>query len=66
MSAEARQRLEESILEMQKQIAELNADANYRAQAERRSIEWKMCYRAGKPAVDAARRAAEDWLKGLL
>jgi hypothetical protein len=27
--------------------------------------EWKMMYRAGKPAVDAARAAAEDWLKAL-
>jgi hypothetical protein len=27
--------------------------------------EWKMLYRAGKPAVDAARAAAEDWLKTL-
>ena len=27
--------------------------------------EWKMLYRAGKPAVDAARAAAQDWLKAL-
>jgi hypothetical protein len=27
--------------------------------------EWKMLYRAGKPAVDAAREAAADWLKAL-
>jgi hypothetical protein len=27
--------------------------------------EWKMLYRAGKPAVDAARAAAEEWLKAL-
>jgi anion-transporting ArsA/GET3 family ATPase len=27
--------------------------------------EWKMLFRAGKPAVDAARAAAEDWLKAL-
>ena len=27
--------------------------------------EWKMMYRAGKPAVDAARVAAEEWLKAL-
>jgi hypothetical protein len=27
--------------------------------------EWKMLYRAGQPAVDAARAAAEDWLKAL-
>jgi hypothetical protein len=134
LPADARQQLENSIAEMRKQIAELNADASYRAQVdaaaaaaakeddaelgrqlavfhqefpedldalisrrlrqfllacsdidfaakvevapdkklrfvnaayERRSAEWKLCYRAGKPAVDAARRAAEDWLKTL-
>jgi hypothetical protein len=27
--------------------------------------EWKMLYRAGKPAVDAARAAAADWLSTL-
>jgi hypothetical protein len=27
--------------------------------------EWKMLYRAGKPAVDAARAAAQDWLNAL-
>jgi hypothetical protein len=27
--------------------------------------EWKMLYRAGKPAVDTARAAAEEWLKAL-
>jgi hypothetical protein len=27
--------------------------------------QWKMLYRAGKPAVDAARAAAEEWLKAL-
>lgn len=32
---------------------------------EARSREWKMLYRAGKPAVDAARAAAEAWLKAL-
>ena len=32
---------------------------------ERRSVEWKMCFRAGKPAVDAARAAANDWLQAL-
>jgi hypothetical protein len=131
---EARRQLEESIAEMRKQIAELNADPEYRAQVdraaaadareaaadfkrqramfnsefpeqvnalvarrlrqfllacsdvdfaakleptsekkmrfvnpayERRSAEWKMCYRAGKPAVDAARAAAEEWLKAI-
>jgi hypothetical protein len=33
---------------------------------EGRPSEWKLCYRAGKPAVDAARRAAEEWLKDLV
>jgi hypothetical protein len=32
---------------------------------ERRSAEWKMCFRAGKPAVQAARAAAEEWLNAL-
>jgi hypothetical protein len=32
---------------------------------ERRSTEWKMCFRAGKPAVVAARAAAEEWLNVL-
>ena len=32
---------------------------------ERRSPEWKMCFRAGKPAVDAARAAAAEWLNAL-
>ena len=26
---------------------------------------WKLIYRAGKPAVDAARVAAQEWLKAL-
>jgi hypothetical protein len=33
---------------------------------ERRSAEWKMCYRAGRPAVETARAVAEDWLKTLV
>ena len=32
---------------------------------EQKPSEWKMCFRAGKPAVDAARAAAEEWLKAL-
>ncbi|HXG87486.1 MAG TPA: hypothetical protein VNJ02_04045 [Vicinamibacterales bacterium] len=32
---------------------------------EAKPAEWKMCYRAGKPAVDAARVAAQDWLKAI-
>jgi hypothetical protein len=127
---DARARLDASIADMRRQIAELNADPAYRAQVdeaaaaaareddadyarrlaqfaseypesanvmiaqrlrqfllacsdvdfaakiepgggfanrayERRSAEWKMCYRAGKPAVDAARAAAEEWLNAL-
>lgn len=27
--------------------------------------EWKRCFRAGKPAVDAAREVAQDWLRQL-
>lgn len=27
--------------------------------------EWKRCFRAGKPAVDAAREVAQGWLQGL-
>ena len=32
---------------------------------ELKSSQWKMMYRAGRPAVDAARAAAQDWLKAL-
>ena len=32
---------------------------------ERKNSEWKYMYRAGKPAVDAARALAQDWLKTL-
>ena len=32
---------------------------------EARAPEWKMCYRAGKEATDAARGVAESWLKEL-
>jgi hypothetical protein len=32
---------------------------------EEKSEDWKMCYRAGKEAVDAARAAATEWLKEL-
>jgi flagellar biosynthesis GTPase FlhF len=37
------------------------ADAQY----EKRSGDWKVCYRAGKEATAAARTAAEAWLKEL-
>lgn len=134
LPADARQQLEASVAEMRQQIAELNADPEYRAAVdrmavaaakqddedhaqklavfnaefpedvnaliarrlrhfllacsdvdfaarlephegtktrfvnpayERRSAEWKMCFRAGKPAVDAARAAADEWLETL-
>jgi hypothetical protein len=32
---------------------------------EEQSSDWKMCFRAGKEAVDAARAEAADWLKTL-
>jgi hypothetical protein len=32
---------------------------------ERKSDEWKLCYRAGKDAVDAAREFAQSWLAAL-
>ena len=134
LPADARKQLEENIAEMRNQIAELNADPEYRAGVdasaaeaarldaeehaqklaafeaeypadvntliarrlrqflvacddvnyaaaletgkdkiqrfvnpayERRSAEWKMCFRAGQPAVDAARAAANEWLQAI-
>lgn len=35
------------------------------AEYEQKPLQWKMMYRAGKPAVDAARAAAQEWLKAL-
>lgn len=32
---------------------------------ERKDSQWKYMYRAGKPAVDAARALAQDWLKTI-
>ncbi len=32
---------------------------------EQKPLQWKMMYRAGKPAVDAARAVAQEWLKAL-
>lgn len=32
---------------------------------ERKDSQWKYMYRAGKPAVDAARTLAQEWLKAL-
>lgn len=37
------------------------ADAAYQAKDD----QWKRCYRAGKPAVDAAREVAQSWLQQL-
>ena len=37
------------------------ADPRY----EDKSSDWKLCYRAGKPAVDAARTIATAWLAEL-
>ena len=35
------------------------------ADLEARPAEWKMSFRAGKPAIDAARAFAEKWLADL-
>lgn len=32
---------------------------------EQKPLQWKLMYRAGKPAVDAARAAAQEWLNAL-
>ena len=32
---------------------------------ERKSKEWKLAYRVGKPVTDAVRTAAEKWLKEI-
>jgi len=37
------------------------ADPKYEA----KSGGWKLCYRAGKESVEAARAFAQTWLKGL-
>jgi hypothetical protein len=37
------------------------ADPNY----ENKSADWKRCYRAGKPAIEAARTFAKNWLSEL-
>jgi hypothetical protein len=58
---------------------DLSADVDYTARLEQRngtmrfvdaayegkSSEWKLCYRAGREAVAAARNAAAAWLKEL-
>jgi hypothetical protein len=32
---------------------------------ENKPVEWKLCYRAGKETVEAARAVASQWLGGL-
>jgi len=32
---------------------------------EKKPAEWKLCYRAGEPAVASAREFADAWLKEL-
>jgi hypothetical protein len=62
-----------------KTFLEVSADVDYAARLEQRngqmrfvneayedkSSEWKLCYRVGKDAVDAARTAAAAWLRDL-
>ena len=62
-----------------KEFLALSADVDYTAKLARqgdlstfatpayqsKSSQWKMCYRAGKEATDAARAAAQAWLKDL-
>jgi hypothetical protein len=62
-----------------KAFLEISADVDYAARLELRngkmrfvdeayevrSREWKLCYRAGKEAVDAARSAAAAWMQEL-
>ena len=35
------------------------------AALEAKSAQWKLCFRAGKPATDAARAFAQKWLTDL-
>ena len=35
------------------------------AALEAKSAQWKLCFRAGKPATDAARAFAQKWLTAL-
>lgn len=45
--------------------ARLNGTVFANPEYESKSDQWKMCYRAGKPVIDAAREEAEAWLKEL-
>jgi hypothetical protein len=46
--------------------AELTATHSFvKPEYERKSNQWKMCYRAGKDVVDAARVEAQNWLDAL-
>jgi hypothetical protein len=45
--------------------AKLNGSVFANPQYEAKSGQWKMCYRAGKGVVEAAREEAQAWLKAL-
>lgn len=62
------------------EIIDITADVDYSAELkegyrgkkvfvnpvyEKKPAEWKLAYRAGKPATDAVRTAAQEWLKKL-
>ena len=62
------------------EIIDITADVDYAAELkegykgkkvfvnpayEKKPAEWKLAFRAGKPATDAVRTAAQDWLKKL-
>ncbi len=45
--------------------AELNGSRFANPEYEKKSSWWKMCYRAGKPVIEAARDEAQKWLDEL-
>lgn len=45
--------------------AELNGSRFANPEYEKKSPWWKMCYRAGKPVIEAARDEAQKWLDEL-
>jgi hypothetical protein len=62
-----KQRLQE-FLDISKTVdfdAELQGSMFKNPAYERKSAQWKMCYRAGKEVVEAAREEADKWLKEL-